>query len=109
MTDNGMNRRKHTRLPLNCGVKVYDPFSRRYRAGVTRNVSAGGALLELHGSLYARPGQRLDVAVDWTGSRPLVPSAEMASAIVVRVDTSNATVPLVAIRYAASGEMAAAA
>ncbi len=103
------DRRHHARLPLGCAVKVYDPIGRRYRAGVTKNISAGGALIELHGSLYARAGQELGVAIDWSTTHPLIGHNDLSTAIVVRVDTTNATAPTVAIRFAAAQPHAAAA
>jgi hypothetical protein len=107
MTDK--DRRRHARLPLGCAVKVYDPFSRRYRAGVTRNVSTGGALIELHGALYARPGQKLGLAIDWTASRPLMSQGDLMNATVVRCDTSNGLAPVIAVQFATSIPLAAAA
>ena len=103
------DRRRHARLPLGCAVKVYDPFTRRYRAGITKNISTGGALIELHGALYARPGQKLGIAIDWTTSRPLMGQGELMSATVVRSDTKHGAVPVIAVQFATAAPIAAAA
>ena len=77
-------RRHDARLPLTRPAKVQCLTTGRYLAGRTRNLSAGGALLEIdHPSLLV-PGQRLRVGVARTKQDVVLAAEEMTPATVVR-------------------------
>jgi hypothetical protein len=77
-------RRREARLEVSQPVKVQCLETGRYLAGRTRNLSTGGALLEvLHPSLLV-PGQRLRVGVARNERQAILASRDMAEAIVVR-------------------------
>ncbi|MEX2215850.1 MAG: PilZ domain-containing protein [Phycisphaeraceae bacterium] len=77
-------RRHDARLELTRPVKVKCLLTGRYLPGRSRNLSSGGALLEIdHPSLLV-PGQRILIGVAQTKQDVLLAADEMAPATVVR-------------------------
>jgi hypothetical protein len=103
------DRRRHERRAFECPVKVYDPRSRRYRSGVTRNVSATGALIEVHGGFHAGVGDQVSVAIDWSGVTPMISHSDMVPVAVTRLATDADGVQLFGVQFAASSPMPMAA
>ena len=93
-------RRTESRMNINCAVKLYDPRARRYYAGKTVNVSAGGALVELHQSLGGDAGDTYEIVVDWTQVHPMIGRSEMRPVQMVRRSRDGDGQPLVAMRFA---------
>jgi acyl dehydratase len=102
------DRRRHPRQPVEKLCKVYDPVSRRYAAGCTKNVSPCGALVAVQ---WARPlavGDAIDVVVDWTGKR-LLPADAMIRGRIARTDASAGEVQVIAVEFDADVGLAIAA
>lgn len=87
------DRRRYERRGVERACKVYHPASRRYAAGRTVNLSAGGALVKVEGSRPLEPGEELDVIVAWD-ARAVLPAESMLRGRVVRADG-----PLVAVEF----------
>lgn len=83
------DRRTEPRMNLECGVKVYDPRAERYYAGRTVNVSAGGALIELHDALGGSPGDGYEIVVNWVDAHPLFRREQMQPVRMVRRDSGD--------------------
>jgi hypothetical protein len=77
-------RRRDARLPLDRPVKVQCLHTGRYLAGHTRNLSAGGALLEIEHPSLMIPGQRVKIGVAQTKQDVILQADQMAEATVVR-------------------------
>jgi len=84
-------RRRGARLAVSRPCKVFEPRSGKYRAGMTRNISAGGMLLRLDRTVHLEPGDRLFIAVARRRVHGLLRSCDMLEATVVRAraDTSG--------------------
>jgi hypothetical protein len=80
-----IERRRHERRPVERACKLIHPATLRYLAARTRDLSCGGALLELPHDRPLVVGDRIDVLVDWD-SRGLVSRGAMLAATVVRLD-----------------------
>lgn len=77
-------RRRDTRISMDRPVKVQCVMTGRYLPGVTCNVSATGAMLQLnHASLLVQ-GQRLRVGFAWNDHQAIIQNAQMTDAVVVR-------------------------
>ena len=100
-------RRRHPRQPTDRAVKVYHEPSRRYRGGVARDLSAGGALVELHSGRRLMPGE--SVRLTMAGHRGLARHDEMLKAVVVRGGTSTSGRQFVAVRFTGGNRSAIAA
>ena len=78
------DRRHDARLELSRPVKVKCLLTGRYLPGRSRNLSAGGALLEIdHPSLLV-PGQRVMIGVAHTRQDVILAAEDMTPATVVR-------------------------
>ncbi|MBI1368047.1 MAG: hypothetical protein GC162_05270 [Planctomycetes bacterium] len=93
------DRRFDSRQARQCPVKIFDPLRRRYASGVSRNLSHGGALIELTSPITIRAGEAVGVAVDLTGGRAVVRMTDLVAATVVRRDTDDSRARLIAVRY----------
>jgi hypothetical protein len=103
----GHERRRDARLALQRPVKIQCAQTGRYLAGRTRDLSAGGALLEVdHPSLLVA-GQRLRVGVGWTSQQMLLRQDDLAQATVVRSLALGAT-QTVAVCFDQRQQLAAA-
>lgn len=78
-------RREDTRTALARPVKLQsDRTAARYLAGWSRDISAGGMLIELTGQARFEPGQRVQVGVAVTPRQALLRRRQMVEAVVVR-------------------------
>jgi len=92
------DRRREPRIEAECAVKLYDPQSRRYTAGQTRNVSTGGALIELAAPIAIPTGEPIGVAIDPTNSRAGLRQNDLSAATVVRRQIGGGQ-RLIAVRF----------
>ncbi len=92
-------RRASQRQDLARPCKTYVPRIGRYLAGLTWNVSAGGALLQLDRPAPIEPGDRLLIGVALKRRQPIFCSSEMMEAGVVRVLPTDNDSIAVAIRF----------
>ncbi|MEX0654889.1 MAG: PilZ domain-containing protein [Phycisphaeraceae bacterium] len=83
MADN--ERREHPRLRTARPVKLRsDRTGSRYLAGWSRDVSAGGALIELAAGMTFQAGDRVQVGLAVSPRQALLRSSQMVEATVVR-------------------------
>ena len=80
----GKERRRDPRVQVLRPVKTRCAESGKFYAGRMRNVSAGGALLEIdHPSLMV-PGQPIRLGVAWADRQVVLDAGDMIDATVVR-------------------------
>jgi hypothetical protein len=87
---------------------VFNSTTGAYIAGSTRDLSRGGALLDLVGSRPACPGDDIEVFVAW-GDRAVLTSADAVRASVRRVIASGEGRQTVGVEFAESLAQPAAA
>lgn len=92
----GANRRKFERVPMDNPAKVFHRGSWRYIAARTRDISDGGLLLELPADKPVAIGDMVDVAIGRVGVGVLR-SDEFVWAKVVRVFLSSRGTSLAAV------------
>lgn len=76
-------RRIFPRFDISRPCKVYHAASGRFLAGRTRNLSAGGALVEVDTPRDFAPGDSIELAIAWT-RRAVLPADALVEAKVVR-------------------------
>ncbi len=79
-----VERRRHERTALERPCKVLHAPTLRYMVARTRDLSPGGALLEVCQQRRLGVGDRVDILVDWA-SRGLVNRETMLGARIVRL------------------------
>ena len=84
MLDLDHDRRREPRVSLTRPCKVFESRSRKYSAGTTCNVSHDGMLVRLARPASVEPGDLVYVAVARKRQCPLLRSADMLEARVVR-------------------------
>jgi c-di-GMP-binding flagellar brake protein YcgR len=78
-------RRRDPRISLSRSVKLRcDQTGARYLAGLTRDISAGGALLQLDYPSRLTTGQRVQIGVVRYPQQPLLRHQELMEAVIVR-------------------------
>jgi hypothetical protein len=103
------DRRRQPRISLQAAAKVYDYKARRYLPARTVDVSSGGAMIELLRPSHVATGDRIDVAVDWTGGSPVIRHGQMTAARVVRVEGRTHMPTRFALRFTTPMQLPAAA
>ncbi|MHC5113600.1 MAG: PilZ domain-containing protein [Planctomycetota bacterium] len=98
MTSLDRERRIYVRLATARPCKVLDPRSGRYVGGRTRDVSAGGVLVELDRRLPLEPGATLLVGVA-SHRQAIIRRESMTEGRVVRALTLTTGETTVAVRY----------
>lgn len=93
------NRRKHERTAITRPAKVYHAGSARYLPAYTRDLSAGGALLEIDTPREIRVDDSIEVLVAWH-DRTLLSAAEQVRARVTRVLRTDTPRQYVAVEFA---------
>ena len=83
------DRREHPRTSVQRPCKMFDPRTRRYLPGMTRDVSAGGVAIDVPRVVDLKPGDVLHVGVAMKRRDQLLNGAQMLKATVIR---SSATV-----------------
>lgn len=91
-------RRAFTREPLSRPCKVLRHETRKYAPATTRDLSSGGALLEIRSTRPVRVGERLGVGVAWSHS-PIINADSMVEAKVVRVHPIDKDRQAVAVSF----------
>ncbi len=99
------DRRLHARTPIDRPCKVYHRASRQYLPARTCDLSSGGALIRIDSARPINPGDELDVFIAW-GKKPVVNSAELVPAKVVRVAASLERHQAVAVQFAGERKVA---
>lgn len=102
------DRRRDRRFPLTRPGKVFRRSTQRYATAVTRNLSLGGALLEVDAERPFASGELVDLAVAFRDDA-VVPSSSLVRAIVTRVEPIDRDRQTVALRYLAAPARALAA
>jgi c-di-GMP-binding flagellar brake protein YcgR len=97
------DRRQFARVDVSKPCKVFRAATCRYTSAVTRDVSAGGVLLEIAASRPIVAGEKLGVGVAWTGG-VVLSEAAMVEGTVVRVEDVGEDRQAVAVRFARAGE-----
>lgn len=93
---NGADRRRHARAESDNPAKIFHRGSWRYIAARTRDLSEGGALLELPADRPVAVGDMVDVAIGRSGVGVLK-NDEFVWARVVRVTPSSRGTSLAAV------------
>lgn len=106
--DDVNDRRAHKRFGVQRPGKVFRRAARQYAPAVSRDLSLGGALLEVESDRPLNVGEVLDVAVALTPAA-VVPSAALVRGVVVRSIACGEHRQLVAVRYDQQHPMTAAA
>lgn len=101
-------RRRNKRFRITRDGKIYRPEARQYLAAQTRDLSVGGALLEVDAERPFAPGDRVEIAVASTDSG-VVRDDAMVSAIVVRAVALGGRRQTIAVRYTGPRQAARAA
>lgn len=101
-------RRRNKRFLIARDGKVFLPAARQYLSAQTRDLSVGGALLEIETDRPLAPGDAVQVAVASTDS-PLVRDDAMVHAVVVRADAIGGRRQSIAVRYTGARPAARAA
>lgn len=98
------DRRQHPRRAVVHQCKVRDGRTASYAAGLTADVSAGGALIRVDRARPYGPGDELDLVVSWD-DRAVISSKDLVRARVRRVtpiDHHHQAVALEFVREAAA-------
>ena len=103
-----IDRRRFQRHDLEKPCKVYDPASRRFAPGQTRNISRCGALVTVQWARPMSPGDPIDIVIAWS-PRPLLPADSMVRARVSRTLASTGEVQVLALEFDNDIEAALAA
>jgi c-di-GMP-binding flagellar brake protein YcgR len=107
-SDARIDRRRDPRTPLTRPCKVRPLSSLRYNAGLTADVSASGALLELAGPRALREGDEVEVHVAWS-EEAIASRAASTRARVRRVSPAGPGRQRVALEYVQTATAARAA
>lgn len=102
------DRRSHRRFGVARPGKLFRRASQQYVPGTSRDLSFGGALLEVESERAFTAGEILDVGLA-LNKKAVVPSTNLLHAIVVRSQTIGEQRQLVAVRYLHREPVSAAA
>ncbi len=101
-------RRVHARQSLARPCTLFRRRTQRFAAALTRDISAGGALIEIETARPLVEGEMIDVGIAWSPS-PVLSSSALVEAKIVRVLQCDATHQVVAVRFDRSDVLAAVA
>ena len=105
----GRDRRQHTRHPLDRPAKLFCPGSGRFLSGRTRNISAGGVLVEVDASESVASGDEIQLTIAF-GDRFIVPMSELVPGSIVRAGPADDAAGIrLAIAYDNASEAALSA
>lgn len=102
------DRRSHRRFGVQRPGKVFRRAAQQYAPVTSRDLSFGGALLEIESERGFNVGEVIDVGIALT-QKAIVPSAALVRGIVVRSHAIGEHRQLVAVRYLHREPMSAAA
>ncbi len=92
------DRRRHKRFRVQRAGKVFRRSTQQYLPAGSRDLSFGGALLEIESERGVGIGEIIDVGLAMS-SKAVVPSASLLRGIVVRAEAIGEHRQLVAVRY----------
>ncbi len=101
-------RRRHRRFGIERDGKVYAPDTRTYSPARSRDLSVGGAMLEVDCERPFAPGQRIDITVA-SSTDGIVRNESMVQAVVIRADAIRGKKQTIAVRYLGAQRAHAAA
>lgn len=102
------DRRSHRRFNVTRRGKVFRPAGQQYVPAISRDLSFGGALLEIESERGFQIGEVIDVGLALS-RKSVLPSASMLRGIVVRAEAIGEQRQLVGVRYLHREAMSAAA
>ena len=102
------DRRRDRRFAVERPGKIFRRATQQYAPVTTRNLSLGGALLDVDAERPFASGELVELAVAFS-DRALVPSSSLVRAIVTRVHPNARGRQTVAVRYIRAESPAAAA
>ena len=97
-------RREDARITIRRPCKVYDPRSRKYVAGTTCNVSAGGMLLRLDRRIELDEGDRVFLAVSHRRRDGFMSSRDLVEVSVTRALAMTTGETVLAVRFPAPAD-----
>ncbi len=93
------DRRQHTRRPTEHSAKLFCPKSGRFLSGRTRNISAGGILVEIGAPGWLSAGDAVQLTIAF-GDRFIVPMSDLVAGTIIRTrQTDNPEIQTLAIAY----------
>jgi PilZ domain len=101
------NRRFHARHAVTRRCKVIQRDTMSYSQATTRNVSEGGALLEVHSLRPLSSGDEIEVGIE-EDDRGFISQQDLIFARVVRATEFGEGHQLVAVEYASLADLVAA-
>jgi len=107
MTADPNNRRYHTRHNVTRRCKVIQRDTMSYSQATTRNLSEGGALLEVHSLRPLSSGDEIEVGIEQDESG-FISQGDLIYARVVRATEFGEGHQLVAVEYASLADLVAA-
>lgn len=102
------DRRRDKRFTIERPGKIFRRATQQYAPLTTRNLSIGGALLDVDAERPFASGELIELTVAFN-DRALVPSSSLVRAIVTRVQPASRGRQTVAVRYIRPESPAAAA
>ncbi len=100
MNQIGTDRRTTPRIPVERLCKVFHEPTRRYLTGITRDVSAGGALVTVESPRALQVGDAIEILIAWH-HRAILSASDQVVATITRSLFEGAK-QVVAVRFAES-------
>jgi hypothetical protein len=97
-------RREDPRITIRRPCKVYDPRSRKYVAGTTCNVSAGGMLLRLDRRIALEAGDRVFLAISHRRRDGFLSRGDMVEVSVARALAITTGETVLAVHFPAPAD-----
>lgn len=101
-------RRVAARQAVTRPCTLFRRRTQRFVGARTRDISAGGALIEVHSPRPLVEGETIDVGVAWTAS-PVLTGSSLIEAKIVRVTDEEPGRQLVAVQFERANALAAVA
>ena len=101
-------RRQDARSEVEKPVKIRCLRSGRYLSGRTRNLSAGGALIEISDPHRFAPGQRIKLGIAWNRRQTVLDSHALIDSVIIR-NLALGGLHQIALRFEHRQELAASA
>jgi len=92
------DRRRERRRPVEQDCKLFHRPSRRYLPATTRNLSTGGALIEIHSNRPLAAGEAVELLIDLLGG-PILLEGDPVTGTIVRIDSWDDDRQAVALRF----------
>ena len=92
------DRRREFRRPVEQDCKLFHRPSRSYLPATTRNLSTGGALVEVRSARPLAAGEQVELLIDLLGG-PILLEGDPVTAKIVRIDSWNDDRQAVAIKF----------